>query len=447
MDPDSVDLLQSPPLRSMRKTELKELAEQYQLSTEGLKSDLETRIRNHLLKSQPLVQSMGDKDFSPAPMKSPTRGRSRARPALRNASPSPPMSPRRRNPSRKTRNRSPSVEPKTPRRRRAQSPSPESPLSHVRQLKDKVVSLVTGDEEDGGNVKVGTPSKLTRALAKAKESEEWEATTHSAQHMLNATTDRLRTLTSSPASAYRALAQEFNLAATVQGVQQRFATPRKLLTLLLGAELLVFLIQSIPTKAVVVGPWKYYSTGKIMSPKTLWIPNILGSLQSSTFWTTLASWLVVMVIIPYVFSVMLRPAPHPVTETTRRPRESTSGGKRWKSHFLGEPSVFSVHPLTFALARFGLLYLFGDAAHVHSLHQTSGVKAAGAALTSLHGLTFLPFRACCSSHTGSWASSAVCVLTTSLHNLYNVVPMNLLMLTAIATAVFTFYDILERRVL
>ncbi|KAJ1649281.1 hypothetical protein IWQ61_009583 [Dispira simplex] len=439
MDSDSAGLLQSHPLRSMRKTELIG-------STEGLKSDLETRIRNHWLKSQPIIQAM-EKDFAPAPMKSPTRGRSRARRAVRDASPSPPMSPRRRNPSRKTRNRSPSAEPKTPRRRRAQSPTPESPLSHVRQLKDKVVSLVTGGEEDHANNKVGTPSKLTRVLAKVRESEEWESTTHGAQQVVNATTERLRTLTASPASAYRALAQEFNLAATVQSVQERFATPRKLLTVLLGAELAVFLIQSIPTKVFKVGPWKFFFNGQIMSPKTLWVPNIVGALQSPTFWTTLISWLVVMVIIPYVFSIMLRPTPHPVTESTRRTRVPSTGGKRWKSHFLGEPSVFSVHPLTFALARFGLLYLFGDAAHVHSLHQTSVVKSAGAALSSLHGLTFLPFHACCSSHTGSWAGSAVCILTTSLHNLYNVVPMNLLMLTAIATAVFTFYDILERRVL
>ncbi|KAJ1961729.1 hypothetical protein H4R35_007418 [Dimargaris xerosporica] len=222
-----------------------------------------------------------------------------------------------------------------------------------------------------------------------------------------------------------------------------FSTPRRVLTFFLALEAVVLLVQSVPLMPVMVGPWFFYTTQCSMPAKQLWVPDYHVLAQCS-FWTYIGTWLLSMVAIPYALSVVLRPGTLSATQVSSG---SSSNGHRPTTRAItkarqAEPSPFSVHPLSFAVARFALILLFSDPS-LSSLSQpiVDHPESTGEVVTLLQRA----LNGCALTYTNSWSTSAVCYAASYIQHLYQVIPKNVLLLTAIATTVFTFYDILERR--
>ncbi|KAJ1915268.1 hypothetical protein IWQ60_008499 [Tieghemiomyces parasiticus] len=572
MDGRSKKKVQSPGISRYSKKELKTLAKEYALDSDGSRSELVDRIKDHLTSiSQPLLAPLEEIVEETSEINSPVRGRSRrARRDVSEAASAKRSARRGASVESKSADKAKSkVEPRTPRRRGGRgtstSPTPNTPLSQMRQLRDRVSNLVksvSGDSDsntDEANDATGT--KLTDLLSTAKKSaqafqekltsapldalteselvkpsesagdetigarlalrhrtphheythtvchetgaldtfkphadhEVWA--NHQALQVLSTASAKLRRMVSeSPAgTVYRSATRPGAFTRGVRHLQFYLSTPRKVLTAFLVAELIILLTQSIPLRAVTLGPWRFLTTDRIMPEQVMWVPDVraFSPAYCHPFWSPFLSWFIIMVVLPYVTSVLCRPAADriqaasiPATPTHRTagqyPAQSfhirgaalnaASGNPRFGVD-ADHPSVYSVHPLTFALARFALIFLFSDFSTANTLShspsavpgtplgqrspnhasgphdpnvvQRAEVKLAEWLLPPNYHVT--PLSGCYPGVVGSYTGAAACFMTTAIHNLYQLVPKNVLLLTAIVTITFTFYDILDRR--
>ncbi|KAJ1983983.1 hypothetical protein H4R34_000943 [Dimargaris verticillata] len=454
---DVHEMLQTPSLNRVRKKDLQEMAEKYGLSTDGVRADIQQRIRDHL-------QSLQESDDPTSLNRRTVRSRSKTPEDQKDTAPEQSAAAMR-----------------TPRHRRIDTSTPTTPLSQIRQSINKVTSLLKEQkdqmEEEVSSDLLSSAKRTAKAFHDALVTSvgrnlpddpvstvALSPTGQGHRGGLEAITedeetlgDKLllsasRRICSAAATPVKSLLGkrssidngECCLTECLHKTQARlFSTPRRVLTFFLALEAAVLLVQSVPLMPVTVGPWFFYTTQRPMPAKQLWVPDYHVFSQCS-FWTYVCTWLLSMVALPYVLSVVLRPG---TASSAQISSGSTGNGHRPTTRALtkarqAETSPFSVHPLSFAVARFALILLFSDPS-LSSLSQpmVDHPEGVGEVVTLLQRA----LNGCALTYTNSWSTSAVCYASSYIQHLYQVIPKNVLLLTAIATTVFTFYDILERR--
>ncbi|KAJ1967365.1 hypothetical protein H4R35_006727, partial [Dimargaris xerosporica] len=115
---DVHEVLQTPSLNRVKKKDLQDIAEKYGLPTDGVRADLQQRIRDYL-------QSIQEAEDSKSPKRRTVRSRSKTPEEQKDTAPE-----------------QSAAAVRTPRHRRIDTSSPTTPLSQIRQSVNKVTTLL-----------------------------------------------------------------------------------------------------------------------------------------------------------------------------------------------------------------------------------------------------------------------------------------------------------------